>query len=106
MDAQIDIVFSYFTAALDVTEKVIGKDNVLLVHNCDIVQDPKGTLSKVFAFLGVNTTKHYLDGSAKKVFDSGSRSRNIVEWTPEQIERIEAKMMKYKGLRRYSFTSC
>ena len=106
MNMEVDKVFSYFIAALDVTEKVIGKDNVLQVHNCDLVQDPKGILSKVFAFLGVDTTEHFLDVCAEKVFDSGSKTRNTVEWTPEQIERIEARMKKYEALRRYSFTSC
>ena len=98
--------FGLFTAALDLTEKVIEKRNVIQVHNCDLVQDPRGTLSKVFSFLEAYTSEQYLDMCAKKVFDSGFRSRNLVEWTPKQIEDIENRMKKYQALRRYNFSSC
>ena len=106
IDDMTDKIFRYFRAAEEVAEKVIGKKNVLQVHNCDLVHDPKGTILKVFNFLEVNVTEHYLDVCARKVFDSESRSRNTVAWSPEQIERIEMRMKKYKALHRYSFNSC
>ena len=101
-----DETFRYFRAAEEVAEKVIGKKNVLQVHNCDLVHDPKGTILKVFNFLEVNVTEHYLDVCARKVFGSESRSRNTVAWSLEQIERIQMKMKKYEALNRYSFDSC
>ena len=61
---------------------------------------------KVFNFLEVNVTGHYLDVCARKVFGSESRSRNTVAWSPEQIERIQLRMKKYEALNRYSFDSC
>lgn len=103
---QIGIVFALFTAALEVTEKVIGVENVLQVHNCDLVHNPRETISRVFEFLEVDTTELYLDACEDKVFDSGSRSRNFVVWTPQQIEGIEKRMKRYKALSRYSFDSC
>ena len=106
IDDMTDKIFRYFRAAEEVAEKVIGKKNVLQVHNCDLVHDPKGTILKVFNFLEVNVTEHYLDVCAQKVFDSESRSRNTVAWSPEQIERIQMRMKKYKALHRYSFNSC
>ena len=106
IDDMTDKIFRYFRAAEEVAEKVIGKKNVLQVHNCDLVHDPKGTILKVFNFLEVNVTEHYLDVCARKVFDSESRSRNTVAWSPEQIERIQMRMKKYEALNRYSFNSC
>ena len=62
-------------------------------------------MSRIFDFLEVDTTEHYLDVCAKKVFKSESRSRNVVAWTPEQIEIVERRMKGYEMLNRYSFTS-
>ena len=98
-------VFSVFDAAQELTENVFGKENVLEVHNCDLVSYPKRTLSRIFDFLEVDTTEHYLDVCAEKVFKSVSRSRNVIKWTPEQIEMVERRMKKYKFLQRYSYTS-
>ena len=84
---------------------MLGKENVLDVHNCDMVDDPRGTMSRIFDYLDVDTTEHYLDVCAEKVFKSESRSRNMVVWTPEQIEMVERRMKWYEMLNRYSFTS-
>ena len=59
-------------------------------------------MSSIFDFLEVDTTEHYLDACAGKVFKSESRSRNMVVWTPEQIEMVERRMKKYESLSRYS----
>ena len=84
---------------------MLGKENVLDVHNCDLVDDPRGTMSRIFDFLEVDTTEHYLDVCAEKVFKSESRSRNVVAWTPEQIEMVERRMKEYEMMNRYNFTS-
>ena len=100
----VDVVFQRFSAALELTE-MLGKENVLAVHNCDLVNDPRGTMSRIFDFLEVDTTEHYLDVCAEKVFKSESRSRNAVAWTREQREMVERRMKEYEILNRYNFTS-
>ena len=70
-----------------------------------LVNDPRGSMSRIFDFLEVDTTEHYLDMCAEKVFKSESRSRNVVAWTPEQREMVERRMKGYEMLNRYNFTS-
>ena len=98
-------VFNQFRAVTEIINDIIGKENVLDIHNCDLVADPRGTLSKIFNFLEVNTTEHYLDVCAEKVFKSVSRTRDLMEWPPELREMVETKMKEYEMLSRYSFTS-
>ena len=98
-------IFALFEAAQELTDSLFGEENVLEVHNCDLVDDPRGTMSRIFDFLGVDTSEHYLDVCAEKVFKSLSRSRNMIAWTPEQIEMVENKMKKHTFLNRYNFTS-
>ena len=97
----------YFIMLHPVMELIstFGRGNVLDVHNCDLVNDPRGTMRRIFDFLDVDTTEHYLDVCAEKVFKSESRSRNMVVWTPEQIEMVEKRMKRYEILNRYNFTS-
>ena len=90
---------------MEIINDIIGKENVLDIHNCDLVADPRGTLTKIFDFLEVSTTEHYLDVCAEKVFKSVSRSRDLMEWPPELREMVETKMKEYEMLSRYSFTS-
>ena len=82
-----------------------GRDNILDVHNCDLVADPKAAFSKIFDFLGVQTTEEYLDTCAGTIFKSVSKSRSRLEWTPQQIEMVEERMKNHDMLSRYSFTS-
>ena len=84
---------------------VFGRENVLDVHNCDLVNDPRGTMSRVVDFLEVDATELYLDTCAEKIFQSESRSRNVVFWTPEQIAMVEKRIKEYEFLNRYNFTS-
>jgi hypothetical protein len=82
--------------------KMFGRENVLDVHNYDLVSNPRATLSKILNFLGVAATDHYLDTCAAKV-KSPSRSRNMVVWTPELILEMEDRMFNFEVFDRYSF---
>ena len=84
----------------------VGPENVLEVHNCDMVNDPRNTISNLFDFMDVKlTSEHFLDICSEKIFKSTSRTRDLIEWRPEQVSRIEQEMKKYKMLSRYNFTS-
>ena len=66
------------------------------------MDDPRGTITRIFQFLEVDVSEHYLDLCAAKVFKSISRSRDTIEWTPEAIQMVERRMKEYK---MFSFTS-
>ena len=100
----IDNEFRLYTEAEELIS-LHGRENILDVHNCDLVADPKATLLKIFDFLGVEATEDYLDTCARIVFKSVSKSRNRLEWTPQQIEMVEKRMKNHDMLSRYSFTS-
>ena len=105
LNSTISTVFHIFDTVVEMTDTLFGRENVLEMHNCDLVADPRGTLRKIFRFLEVDTTDHYLEVCAEKVYKSVSRTRDLVEWPPELRELVQRKMKKYKMLSRYSFTS-
>lgn len=105
VDLRTTELFSKLAAVVEMIDTVLGPENVLEVHNNDLVSDPRGTITNFFNFLGVRTTEQFLDICSGKIFKSMSRTRDLVEWTPQQVSRIEQEMKKYKMLSRYSFTS-
>ena len=98
---------NYFNEFNGVTKlkKVFGRENVLDVHNCDLVDNPKETISRIFKFLDVDVSNEFLNMCARKVFKSTSRSRDLVEWSQEHRKRVESEIRKYPFFARYSFTS-
>ena len=102
-----EIINGYFVKLAPVQEltSIFGRENVLDVHNCDLVSNPRGTMSRIVDFLEVDATELYLDTCAEKIFKSESRTRNVVFWTPEQIVIVEKRMKEYEFLNRYNFTS-
>ena len=105
MDLMIQKVFRQIDAVAEIIPDILGEENVLEVHSSELVHNPKKTISEVLGFLGVEPTEHYLDVCAEKVFNSVSRSRDLVVWTPEQIKNVEKRMRRHKMCDRYTFTS-
>ena len=103
LDIAINTVFTFYDATQELVENVLGEENVLNVHNCDLVDDPRGTISKIFDFLEVRINEDHLDVCAEKVFNSESKSRKLVQWTPKQIKMVEKRIKDHKTLSRYSF---
>ena len=50
-------------------------------------------------------SKHYLDKYVDRIFKTASHRRDLVVWTPEQIEKVDRLIKNYDMLSRYSFTS-
>ena len=105
-DKRIDYTLQQFDTVMKMIE-IFGRKNVLDVHSGDLVADPRGTLSEVFEFLGIDVMKEYLDKSVEIVLESAqvARPRDSIAWTPEQIQRLEQGMQRNKMLNRYSFIS-
>ncbi len=102
---QAEIMFNLSIDSWELIEDVFGEENALDVHNCDLVNDPRGTVSRIFEFLEVDTTDDYLETCEKKIFKSASRSRDTVVWAPETVKMVEGRMKQYKDFDRYSFES-
>ena len=105
LQGQVDYMFTRFRAVRDIIDTIIGRENTIEIHNCDLVADSKATLSKLFEFLEVETTEHYLDVCAEKVFKSVSRSRDWVVWPQQQVDLVEKQIQQFSMLSRYNFTS-
>ena len=67
---EINYFFDHVRAAIESIDNLFGRENVLMVHNSDLVDDPRGTITRIFQFLEMDVSEHYLDMCAAKVFKS------------------------------------
>ena len=97
-------LFHLHHTSIELTE-LLGTKNVLEVHSSDFIEHPQATLSRIFEFLEVDASEHYLEACADKVFKSTSRTREMVFWSQPMKHMVEEKIKNYEFLSRYNFTN-
>ena len=84
--------------------EVIGHDNVLEVHNEDLVNDPLSVVKMMCVFFEVECFPSYTQSFVDKVFRSISKTRELIVWPPTLQQMVKDELIqKYKFFRRYSF---
>ena len=101
-----NIIKMYFSLhnAIEEAEKEYNLD-IIDVHGQDLILDSKGTLVRICDSLGVSCSDEYLETCSNKIYKTESKTRCRIEWTDDQLKRIQEKINKYDKLRRYSFDS-
>ena len=97
----IDIFFLFAKGVYD----MISTCNLTLleIHSEDFVKQPQEIMKWICDFLGVECSPWYLQMCQDKVFPSVSRSRDKVEWTEEQIARVQKLMDTFPYFKGYNF---
>ena len=85
--------------------QLIGEENVLELHNSDLVREPIATLNRICVFLNVDCSHDYLKTCADKVFRTISSTRELVVWQPSTKKKVEELIRQHSFFRRYSFDS-
>ena len=104
MNKHTNITLDRISAVMEIIDYV-REENVLTVHNSDLIQDPQTTIRRVCEFLEVGVNEDYLQRSSAKVFKSTSRTRDLVKWSPYLVSRVIKEMKQFALLDRYNFTS-
>jgi hypothetical protein len=81
----------------------LAPDELLDLRYESFLADPRAALRTVCRFLGVEATDSYLDGCSDVVWGSGSRSRDMVEWTDEEREQVAILIARHRGFEGYAF---
>lgn len=83
----------------------LGEGQMLTLRHEDFVADPRGVISRLCAFLGVQSTDDYLEACSKVVFESPRKTRHGVTWSAEIRREVEALIEQYDFLKGYTFES-
>ena len=85
--------------------ELVGADNVLELHNSELVNRPKSLLRKLCTFLEVDCSDEYFQACSEKVYKSVSRSRDMVVWPDILQSRLEDLIETYPFFHGYTFSS-
>jgi hypothetical protein len=93
----------YFREAATVDRLVDGLDAEAFhrLHLEDLIADPRGELSRLCRFLGVDAPSDYLDACAGIVFDAPRRTRDDAPWTPALLDSVARRAGAHSWLARY-----
>lgn len=72
------------------------------VASIDVMTNTRETLKKICDFLEITCTDKYLQDCASIVDPVPSKTRGNVEWTEDQIKRVQKLIKHFSFLRRYS----
>ena len=73
---------------------IIGWENVLQIHNMDVINDPLSVVSKICVFFEVQCPQDYIQSFVDKVFKTVSKTRKLVVWPPNLRDIMETEMIK------------
>jgi hypothetical protein len=95
----------YFANAdnVELISEMLDEDELFRLHHEDLISDTAGVLSDLCAFHGVEADEEYLSACEEFVFDSPKQTRHEIEWSDDEIERIERKNQEYDWLEQYRF---
>ena len=101
----LDSKISDYFRKVNTVDDIIGHLNlsVIEVHSIDLISDPKKTFAKICDTLEIYCDEEYLRTVDNKVFSEPSRTRELVVWTPDQVNRVAEELHKYQFLQRYNF---
>jgi len=103
IEVKIKAYFSFLRAIVD-AEKRYNLD-VIEIHGKDLISDPRGTLLKMCNDLGVTCSDNYLEMCGNKIYKTESRTRYMIKWADEHIQKVEQNIKNYTSLKGYTFYS-
>lgn len=78
-------------------------DELYSVRYEDFVCSPSDQLTDLCNFLGTEANDGYLESCTRIIKNAPERTRDLIEWKPEWIERVEEKIDQYDFLEGYNF---
>ena len=85
-----------------IREHVDSADRLDTRHE-ELIEDPKGCLTRYCRFLGLDAPPDYLEACAGIVYKSPHQSRHSVEWTPALLDAVAREIDQRPYLKGYTF---
>lgn len=67
------------------------------------VDDPRAEIARLCAFLGEDAAHGYLEACAARTHASARKSRTLVEWSAEEIDRVSEEIVNVPWLKGYRY---
>ncbi len=102
LDQAID---AYFTLCETVQriKAVFDAHDMCEFRHEEFIGDPSSILRRVCRFLDISPDPSYIDACTQVVFTNPSRSRDKIEWTATQVDRVRREIDRYPFLAGYTY---
>lgn len=96
---------NYFSncSTIEVLRKSLPSTDFLAVRHETLLLDPATELKEICRFLGLPALPDYIQACSSILYQAPARSRSKVNWSPELIETVNARIGQYEFLQGYSF---
>ena len=98
----------YIGRLAGINDGVIARGDypVLTVRQESLIADPRAELSGMCQFLGVESSRDYLDACAAIVFPEPHQTRALLEWSDEQVAAVQQVIAAHSFFTGYGFADC
>lgn len=105
LSSAANLFFSLADSVMNISRSMISGDQLLELHNHELVSHPEETVLKLCQFLNIDCPRDYVKVCAAKVFPKISRSRFTVDWPEEMKKIVQTRLELYPFFKGYSFES-
>jgi hypothetical protein len=102
LEEAFDLYFSNCEAICYVREKV-GASDLFIVKHETFIEDPAPHLEEIIHFLNLDASDDYIQDCTSILYQSPSKSRLKVQWSPQLLNAVKERVNKYDFLQGYSF---
>ena len=101
-----DVINAYFRLQRAIQKGIRTYNlDIIVIHNKNVILEPKNTLIKLCNFLQVTCSNEYLQICTNKIYKAESKTRHMIEWTTEQLRVIQQNIDKFSWFEGYNFNS-
>lgn len=95
----------YFDLCDDINKikQLVSAENMFDIRQEDVIKNPQENLKELCDFLNLEASETYLQDCASIIFKSPRKTRETIEWKPEDIQLVAEKISRYDFLQGYSF---
>jgi hypothetical protein len=94
-----------YAAQAERAESIVSQlapDDLLAVHYETLLERPTETVESVFGFLGLEPDRAVVAACAALIDPTREPERQLVEWTPAQLDQVHSLIHRHPFLDRYS----
>ena len=95
--------YEQICTAVATVRPLLDRSELLDVRYETFASDPRETLAEICRFVGVEPAPSYLDACAAIVWPTTNRTRDAIDWTPEERSDVERLIERFDLLGPYTF---
>lgn len=100
----INRAINYYFSGIEMAHAVMKREDSLNVKHEDLVRDTRKTLTNILTFLELPIIESHMEFCESLVWDNPRKTRESVDWTKKQKQKVERSKNSYNFLKPYKWS--